>query len=317
MLTRAQSRLSVVVVIGKQKHRAARCIHAILDQTEAPVMEILVVDVKPDGCPAEWRNEPGIRYLPLPGAESLAAAKSHGVCNAGGSIIALLEDHCVPSPGWATAVWRSFDEHPDVAAVAYAFNNLNPVNWLSRAFLVLAYGPWMAPVESGYITTPSWMNLAYRAEVLQPHRQQLSLLFECEMLFLLDLQRAGFKFWQAGEAHVFHLNHPALIGSCGDSAVWQRLFAAARVRKEGWGWGQRLLYAVGSPLSPLVIIGRLGRRLWGRPLMRSKFLKAVPLMLVAYGAGIPNEMRGYLFGRGEAGRKSIEVETSDPRGEAF
>jgi hypothetical protein len=49
--------------------------------------------------------------------------------------------------------------------------------------------------------------------------------------------------------------------------------------------------------------------------MRSKFLSAVPLMLVVYGAGIANEMRGYLFGRGGAGRKSIEVETSDPRGE--
>lgn len=317
MLSCAQVTLSVVVVIGEQKRRASRCIQAIIGQSEAPPMEILVVDVHPDGYSAEWLNAPGIRYLPLSDAESLATAKHHGVGHASGSIIALLEDHCVPSPGWAKAVWQSFDEHPDIGVVAYAFNNLNPVNWVSRAFLVLAYGPWMAPVESGYIATPSWMNVAYRAGVLQPCGHRLPLLFECEMLFLLDLKRAGVKFWQAGEAHVFHLNHPSLIGSCGDSAVWQRLFAAARVRKEGWGWGRRLLYAAGSPFSPLVITWRLGRRLWSRPLMRGKFLKAVPLMLMVYGVGLLNEMRGYLFGRGGAGRQSIEVETSDPRGESF
>jgi hypothetical protein len=303
--------LSVIIVVGRQRLRAEQCIEALLKQDNPPPMELIVIDVAPEAEPPRWASSATVRHIPRPETESMAEAKAIGARLAHSEFIAFLEDHCHPGPGWASAVRHAFK--CDVDVVAYAFKNLNPVNYTSRAFLVLAYGPWLAPAESGPVSSPSWMNVAYRAAVLRRYFDRLPLLFECETLLHKELRLAGSRFWHESAAEVAHLNHPRLRGSCRDSAVWQRLFAAARVSHENWGLPRRLLYAAGSPLSPAVIAWRLGRRMWARPSMRGTFLKSLPLMLAVYSYGSLNESRGYLFGRGNAGRESIEVETADPR----
>ena len=315
IMSMARPQISVVVFIGERRRRALRCLSALAAQQNPPSMEIIVVDLYPQAGPLELPELSTVRYFPFAEATSIPHAKAHGARQAAGLTIAFLEDHCVPGPGWAAAVWRAFDDHPDVTAVAYAFRNLNPVNYVSRAFFVLAYGPWMAPAAGGPIDAPSWMNVAYRASCLRPHLSGFEHLLSCEFLFHATLRRQGLRFWHAAGAEVFHLNHPRLLGSCRDSAVWQRLFASARVRNEAWGWPRRVVYFCGAPLNPLVIAWRLGRRLWQRPELRRQFFLSLPLVLTVYTFGMCNEALGYLFGPGASGRKSIEVETVDPRGE--
>jgi hypothetical protein len=285
---------------------------ALLAQENAPLLQIIVMDSEPQlGLP----ELPGIEHVACGDWASIPEAKAQGVALAKAPLVALLEDHCVPSPGWAAAIYRAFEEHPEVGAVAYAFENLNPVNWVSRSFLVLAYGPWMAPVSSGYIPTPSWMNVAYRKQVLEG--KDLVSWFSCEGLYLHQLHASGAKFWQAGDALVSHLNHPNLLGSARDSAVWQRLFAGARAEREQWGWPRRWLYFFAAvPLSPAIITWRLGRRLWERPEMRLRFLSSLPLIYFVYTFGAFAEACGYVLGVGDALRLTFEIETGDPRGEA-
>lgn len=305
--------LSVVITIGARRWRALRCLHALLAQQNAPTLQIIVMDSEPHlGLPAL----PGVEPVPCAGCPSISHAKAIGVGLARAPIVALLEDHCVPSPGWARAVHDSFAEHPEILATAYAFENLNPVNWVSRSFLVLAYGPWMAPVKSGYIPTPSWMNVAYRRAVLEKAGDLVDW-FSQEGPHLHRLHREGGKFWQSGEARVSHLNHPFLLGSARDSAVWQRLLASARVERERWSWARRWFYFFAAvPLSPSIITWRLGRRLWTRPEMRWRFLTSLPLIGFVYTYGAFSEAAGYVWGAGDAARLTFEIETGDPRGEA-
>lgn len=305
--------ISVVVTIGARRWRALRCLEALTRQVGAPPLQILVMDSEPQlGAP----DLAGIEHVPCADCPSIPHAKAEGFALSRAPIVAFLEDHCVPQPGWAAAIASAFAEQPDLAAVAYAFGNLNPVNWVSRSFLLLAYGPWMAPVASGPIPTPSWMNVAYARRVLC-EAPNLVHWFSCEGLFLHQLKDKGAKFWQAGEAHVKHLNHPFLFGSARDSAVWQRIFAAARVEIEDWSWPRRMLYAAAAvPCSPSIIIWRLTRRLWTRPEMRARIVSALPLLFFVYTWGAFSEALGYIAGSGDASRLSFEIETGDPRGEA-
>ena len=306
--------MSVIVTIGERRRRGLRCIDAIQAQRGAPPMQIIVVDVFPSGG---HLGRSGIDYLPLPGCESINAAKAAGAGRATAPVMAFLEDHCVPEPGWAAAVHRAFTQNPEVAAVAYSFGNLNPVNWVSRSFLVLAYGPWMGPAPSGPVSTPSWMNVAYHRKTLATV-PDLAAWFGCEGLFLHRIKVAGAKFWHAGDAEVRHLNHPGLLGSARDSACWQRLFAATRVEIDGWGWFRRIAYALGTiPFGPSLITFRLARRLWARPEMRSQLVKALPLVFFVYTWGSFSEVLGYIAGAGDAPSRTIYVETGDPRGEAL
>jgi len=303
--------LSVVVTIGERRWRARRCLEALLNQDGSPPFEIIVMDHTPHLGGIDFN---GLRYIPCPEAASICHAKALGAAQARAPVVDFPEDHCVPQAGWAAAIARAFAEHPEVSAVAYAFENLNPVNWVSRSFLLLAYGPWMAPVASGPIATPSWMNVAYRRVILAAELD-LARFLACEGLFLHRLRQAGHRFWQAGDARVRHLNHPGLLGSARDSAVWQRLFAATRADVEQWGWPRRLLYFCAAvPLSPSIIAWRLSRRLWARPEMRGPLLRSLPLVLSVYTYGAFSEALGYVAGPGDPAL-TFWIETGDPRGE--
>jgi hypothetical protein len=304
--------LSVVVVIGRQRGRAMDAVERLLRQDPAEGIEVVVVDAAPDEGGLPWLAHARVRYVKAGGLASVAAGKATGAGHAAGRAIAFCEDHCHVEAGWAEAVVDGFERGAD--AVAYAFGNLNPVSYVSRAFLVLAYGPWMSPVASGWIPSPSWMNVAYRADLLREYADRLPDLLHCETLFHVYLRRRGARFWQAGKAHVLHLNHPRLPGACADSAVWQRLFASTRARVECWSLARRLCYAVASPvLSAPVIALRLGRRVWSRPELRVGFIVSLPVILAVYYYGAIHEARGYLCGEGRSGIRSLEVETSDPR----
>ena len=304
--------LSVVVVIGRQRPRAVDAVERLLRQEPAEGIEVVVVDAAPDEGGLPWLAHTRVRYVKAAGLASIAAGKATGAGHAAGRVIAFCEDHCYVEAGWAAAVVDGFEQGAD--AVAYAFGNLNPVSYVSRAFLLLAYGPWMSPVASGWIPSPSWMNVAYRADLLREHADRLPDLLHCESLFHAHLRRRGARFWQAGEAHVLHLNHPRLQGACADSAVWQRLFASTRARVECWSLARRLCYAAAAPaLSAPVIALRLGRRVWSRPELRACFVVGLPVILAVYYYGAIHEARGYLSGEGGAGLRSLEVETSDPR----
>ena len=301
-----------MVLIGLQRERAAEAVDRLLQQDPAADIEVVVVDASPEAGSLPWQAHPRVRYLAAGGLASIAAGKAAGARHAAGRFIAFCEDHCHVERGWASAVIDGFEQGADL--VAYAFGNLNPVNYVSRSFLLLAYGPWMSPVASGWIPSPSWMNVAYRADLIHEHLDDLPDLLHCETLFHERLRERGARFWQAGAAHVRHLNHPRLLGACHDSAVWQRLFAATRSRIERWSAARRLLYALAAPfLTAPLIAARLGLRLWERPELRGRFLSSLPLILAVYYFGAIQEAAGYLFGEGAAGRRSIEVETSDPR----
>lgn len=306
-------KISVVITIGARRWRALRCLKALLAQEEAPRMQIIVMDSEPQlGLP----DLPGIEHVPCRDCASIPHAKTQGVRQARADVIAFIEDHCVPAPGWAAAIYAAVEAHPEVSAFAYTFDNLNPVNWVSRSFFLLAYGPWIGPLPSGYIPTPSWMNVTYRKSTLLA-AENLVHWFSCEGLFLHRLQQSGAKFWQTSEARVSHLNHPSAIDSGKDSAVWQRLTASVRVEVDQWNWPRRLLYFVAAvPLSPAVITWRLGKRLWSRPDLRWQFIAGLPLIYFVYSFGAFAEAAGYVAGPGDAARRTFEIETGDPRGEA-
>ena len=304
--------LSVVMVVGAQRPRAAEAVRRHAAQRLDGGHEVVVVDATPEAGREGWPEDACVRYVDAPALPSLADGKAMGATLARGRHIAFCEDHCHVEPGWAAAVVDGFAHGAD--AVAYAFGNLNPVNYVSRAFLLLAYGPWMSPVASGWIPAPSWMNVAYRGDLVRRHLSELVDIFHCETMFHARLQAEGARFWQAGDARVLHLNHPRLFGACRDSAVWQRLFAATRTRVGRWSLFRRLAYASGAPfLSAPLITYRLSRRLRARPELRGRLLASLPLVLLVYYVGAQQEALGYLFGAGDSGRQSFEVETSDPR----
>ena len=79
-------------------------------------------------------------------------------------IVAFVEDHCFPTPGWAEALLRAHERA--WAGVGPVVLNANPKRTLSWANLLIEYGPWLHPRERGTVSHIPGHNSSYSLVVL-------------------------------------------------------------------------------------------------------------------------------------------------------
>src|SRR5436305_2992531 len=168
--------MSVVVVIGAQRGRALRWLEAVSRQTVAGQLEAIVVDTRPEERPLETAGDCRVDVVSWP-SRSYGEARAAGVNAARSEIVAFLEDHCCPRPGWAEAVIEAFRQ--PCAAVGYAITNANPESWVSRVTHLATYGEWESP-RGGDVTSLPGGNVAYRREILLDLGDQLPAMLEAD-----------------------------------------------------------------------------------------------------------------------------------------
>ena len=292
------ARLSVVVIVGERRRRGERCLAALLKQTAIDSLELIVVDIAPDRQRLAGEDHAAVRLCHRPAISSYESGRAEGARLATTELIAFVEDHVVPAPGWAAAVLEAF-ERP-VSVVNYSFANLNPATHISRASLMAEYGPWMAPARSGPIRFSACHNLAYRKQVLPLAAKDLAGVLEAEFLLHRRILRAGGVIWLAGEATVAHENWTNLPDMLRANRALKRLLAARRASLGNWSFARRLLYAPAMVLTPALHFWRLVRTLFLRPALWPLFLKSFPATAATYVAGAASEAAGYLFGAGNS-----------------
>jgi GT2 family glycosyltransferase len=108
--------LSVAVCTHARTATLARALDSLLAQ-RPPVAEILVVDNAP---PDEATHAlvtaryPSVRYVRAP-VQGLDFARNRALANAGGEVVAFLDDDAVADAGWAAALGAVFAADPTVA----------------------------------------------------------------------------------------------------------------------------------------------------------------------------------------------------------
>jgi GT2 family glycosyltransferase len=105
--------ISVVVATYRRPHALARLLDALEAQTDAPPVEVVVVD---DGSPATiWEEVRRLTASRHPTVHAIhrsrnggpAAARNVGWRCAAGDLVAFTDDDCVPDPGWLAALARA------------------------------------------------------------------------------------------------------------------------------------------------------------------------------------------------------------------
>lgn len=298
-----------MLVAGPCRTRAALCLQALLAQTALARIEIVVADTDPDGGPLP--EHPSIRVLPLRGLRSLSGARAAAIEASRAPLLAGIEDHAHPDPGWAAAVLGAFDGPADL--VNYGFRNANPASAVSRAFMTMAYGPWMTPAQGGPIAGSACVNVAYRRRLLEPYWDRLPAWLDMETLFQARLLAAGARAWHEPGAGLRHENWTTIGAAIHDSGAFQRRLAAQRVDIGQWGWPKRVLFAGGMVLLPPLLLWRLYRAMRHRPSGTREFLVALPLIALFRTAGAAMEAWGYLAGGGESDYERWRVEVATER----
>lgn len=308
-----QPDLSCVVTAGPLRERTERVLSALDTQAGGASIEVLIVDHAADGKARAVRVTDGlaVSYIAASGLTT-AAGRAEAVRRARGKVVALIEDHAYPAPGWVEAVISA--HRGPWKAIGYVVTVANPDSWVSRAGSLTEYGRTMHPAPRREAARLPGHNVSYNREAL------LSLDGDLEWLLGNDLEM-GRAFAEremrmlieptAIVAHEFfsRIGHVAA-----SNPVFGRVLGSSRAR--AWSRTRRWVWGLGTPLTaPIVRVSRILRELrrrHARELWRA-VPGALPVLVVASTAGAIGEAIGYVAGPGNADTRLTHWELEVPR----
>lgn len=299
--------MSVVVITPDSYETINSLLRHVHAQSAKEQLEIVIVapslDALPRHLPAS-NGFHGVRVVPFGAvASSTAAARAAGVQAARAPIVAFVEDHCFPQPGWAAALIAAHRE--PCAAVGPAIGNANPCNAFSWANLLIEYSPWMEPAAAGPVDHLPGHNSSYKRTILLEYGPALETMLESESIMHWDLRAKGFDLLLEPAAVALHVNFTTMAASTRLRFHGGRMFAAARARR--WSHGRRMAYAAAAPLIPLVRL----RRILAQIRRRRKAalpMSTFPVLLLLLACDAAGEMAGYLGGAGAEAQRAGEFE---------
>ena len=292
-------RLSVVLVVGRQRARAQTVLDGIGAQ-QCAGLETILIDLSPALPPLRVPAGLTVQKVQDPALRRLGAARIRAVHIARAPYIAYLEDHCTPQAGWAEALLQAFAAGP-WAAVGYAFVNANPATWVSRSCMTADYGLWAVPHPDVEKQLLPGNNVAYRREILLGYRERLGSLLSPDFVMHERLRLDGHRLFLAGSAVAAHENPITLGFLLQANHYYCRILASQRASSRSWSRSRRWFYALSVPLgAPAIKLFRYLRAGADRPALLGPFATALPVILAAYLWSAIGEALGYAWGPGRA-----------------
>lgn len=316
---RSELELSIIVaVIEGGSFAMKNCLEALEPSVSEHRLEVLVpYDSRLEGVAELKSRFPWAEFVD---ARERVVAEEHGDSSrehhdllravglnmASGPIVALLEDHGTPSPGWCGAL---LDAHgrSNVAGIGGAVENGvdRLLNW---AVYFCDFGRYQNPVPSGPVEFLSDSNVSYKRGPLLKVKHLWTHAFH-ETSVNWELRRSGFDL-ELNPEMVVHQTRQRLrfIPALRERFVWGRSFAGTRAQEISNG--RRVMYAALSFLLPFILSTRIliqGHRK-GRHV--SKLLASLPIVFLLEIFWSIGEFVGYVTRRTSANRKSaLQVAT--------
>lgn len=299
--------LAAIVITPDDYGTIARVMRRLAAQTRAADIEILLCAPTRQCIEAtrpEWARFHSVRVLETGPIRVIAEAKALGVRAATAPIVAFTEEHAFPAPDWAAAlIERHREGH---AVVGPEMVNPNPRTTMSWANFVIEYGAWIQPAVPGARSHVPGNNSSYKREVLLAYGERLPAMLDAETLLHWDLGARGHSIYLEPRARTLHLNITRRVDFRKVHREYGRMFAAQR--SGAWPSWRRGLYALGSPLIPVIRLPRCCAdiaRGTGVPRGRPGFWGHVLLALADSAWG---EMQGYAAGFGKSREAIFEQE---------
>jgi hypothetical protein len=246
----------------------------------------------------------GFRVAEVGPIASTARARAIGVRHASADIVAFVEDHAYPAPGWAEALINSHKN--GCAAVGPVMANANPQSSISWANFLIEYSPWLDPAKGGIADHLPGHNGSYKRKILLQYGDDLEIMLAAESILQWDLRGKGHCLYLEPKARTFHQNFSMPLSSISLRFHGGRLFAASRARC--WPLWRRFVYTAGVPLIPWIRLLRIVRELRrpGRPTYLLP--RVLPTLIAGLMVDAAGEMAGYAFGHGNAMSRLSDME---------
>lgn len=287
--------LSVVVVSLGDAAALARTIAAVAAACEGVDTElVLALPRRLHGLAPAGPPHLPVRVIESPGAgDDPWERRALAVRHARAPLVATLEDHALPTPGYGAQVLAAHASNPR-AAIGGVVTKSATDGATGWAMYFLDYGRYIPPRTAGPTRWLSACNVTYKRAALDRVAESWSRHMH-ETTVHLALLAAGEELWL----------DPGLVVD----QRRQQSFAEARaeLRRHGAAFGRdlaehvglaaRALRIVSAPLIPLVQVARAGSHLRRAPRLIPAFVRSAPVLVVLAMAWAGGELRGLLGGR--------------------
>ena len=289
--------LSVVLGTTQPWPELEPLIDSVVPQAREIGAEVIVVDNNGAGLPEKLASQtPEIVWITDPGA-SIFRMRSVGMSVARGGVVALTEDHCLPSPGWCKAHVDGHAKHPEVPVVGGPVANGATGDLSAWGSFLINHSDWMPPTESRMCRMVDRANISYKRSVVPrtPTPPDVA-----EPLIDDDLLRANAKFFLNADALVTHDQSFGLLGTLSIHFHSGRSLAGSRVRR-GLRLGARFTRATASALLGPAMFVQTVRRTARRP-KSARIIASMPMAFSVASAISAGLVIGYLTGPGDSAR---------------
>jgi GT2 family glycosyltransferase len=299
--------ISVILVAPDHYSTVRKTITHLLKQTALDRLELVIVAPSADHLDAdesELGAFPRVQIAEIGDLITSARATAIGIRRASAEIVALVEDHAFPEPGWAAAL---IDSHRQPwAAVGPVVRNGNPDKAISWADFLIGYGPWIAPAPAGAVDHLPGHNSSYKRSLLLKFGTDLEELLEAETLLHWNLREKGYKLYLEPRAITSHVNFSLFSSWIQAQYHSGRVFAAARIH--GMSKLKQALFIGGAPLIPFVRFLRIFREMCKPGRFKMKFFSVMPILFVGLSINGFGQMLGYAFSAGNSKDKMAQLE---------
>jgi len=300
METSPHLKLSVVMLGYCSSENFLMALDHLRSQTVSTLLEFIIVTrsrKELNWAPSNLEGFSNYKILEIGKFESEGAAKAAGVMAASAPLVAFTEDHSYPDPLWAEALINAHYKG-NFAVVGSVMLNANPHSNISWGSFLVLYSPWMAARPQEEVKHLPGNHSCYKRELLLSYCSRLSEMLEAESVLQWDLFNKGHHLYQEPMARVYHLNYSRLGPILSEYYLYSRIFAANRTH--GWNGIRRMLYALGSPILPMIRLRRILKDVNRARLSMGMTLRALVPLFLTLCAGSVGELSGYAFGAGKA-----------------
>ena len=282
--------LSVVVAGSRPQGPPDALFRALGALLENGTVELLLATTRPN-AQTQW---PGTRVVQCAPGSNVPAMRLAGIRAANAPLIAMTEDFCVPSDGWAESLLRA-RARVDAAVLGgpIARRDGTAADW---ALTFAEYGRFFRRTPEGEVCDLPSINVAYVADRLRSVLPSDAAGF-VETQIHAQLRIQGARFWRLPDAVVFDENTCLLADAARAQYHHGRLFGGGRV--EGMGFLQRTVRGALACLVPLVLLQRIVRET-GAAGVKVELLRSLPALLILLIAWSFGEAAGSLFGKGQS-----------------
>ncbi|MEQ1762314.1 MAG: oligosaccharide flippase family protein [Pyrinomonadaceae bacterium] len=253
--------LTIVIAVVSGKESLRTCLEVLTPQAASSTVEIVVPYDEWCGEVAGLADEfSSVRFLRISDCETerpnehelYDRRRAAGLHAARGRIIAMTEDHALPSGDWCSRILEAHQRSHDVIGGAIENGIDKALNW---AWYYADFGRYGRPLANGGSDYISDVNVSYKREAIM----SIAAIWRdgyTETTVHWALHENGADIVLNEKILVFQNRPPVgILAAWRERIEWGRVFAESRANRQSIP--QRLVYALGTLILPLLLLHRV------------------------------------------------------------